>query len=178
MFDSLLLADAADLLEQARHRSCVLCTAESCTGGLIAALLTEIPGSSDVFLGGHVVYANEAKRRFLGVPHSLLSEYGAVSEPVARAMAQGAAESFAHIAEQRNVLAIAVTGIAGPDGGTPDKPVGTVHICAATHPGGAGAHHCFRFSGNRREIRLTSVREAVAMMREAISYTISRSMKH
>jgi nicotinamide-nucleotide amidase len=102
-----------------------LATAESCTGGLISNRVTDVPGSSAVFTHGFITYANEAKRDLLGVPQSLLDEHGAVSEPVACAMADGA------LCVSGADIAVAVTGIAGPDGGTPDKPVGTVWIAWA-----------------------------------------------
>ncbi|HTQ79072.1 MAG TPA: CinA family nicotinamide mononucleotide deamidase-related protein, partial [Thermoanaerobaculia bacterium] len=102
-----------------------LSTAESCTGGLLAERLTRVPGSSDYFLGGVVTYANSEKTRLLGIPATVLSEYGAVSEPVARAMAKGACRTFG------TDYGVGITGIAGPGGGSEDKPVGTVHIAVA-----------------------------------------------
>ena len=114
----LILDDA----EQARLR---ICTAESCTGGLVAALFTDIPGSSTVFDRGFVVYSNRAKEEMLGVPGDVLADYGAVSEPVARMMAEGALEA------SRANIAVAITGVAGPGGGTRMKPVGTVHVACA-----------------------------------------------
>lgn len=114
----LILDDA----EQARLR---ICTAESCTGGLVAALFTDIPGSSSVFERGFVVYSNRAKEEMLGVPGDVLADYGAVSEPVARMMAEGALEA------SRANIAVAITGVAGPGGGTRMKPVGTVHVACA-----------------------------------------------
>ena len=103
-----------------------LATAESCTGGLIAHTLTNVPGASDWFLGGVIAYANKAKTAFLGVPASLINKHGAVSTPVARAMAQGARKRF------KTDFAIATTGIAGPTGGTKEKPVGLVFIAVAS----------------------------------------------
>jgi nicotinamide-nucleotide amidase len=124
MFGEALLAEAKQVLERARSAGLRLVTAESCTGGLIAALLTEIPGSSDVVERGFVTYSNEAKEDLLGVPGDLIHQYGAVSERVARAMAEGALKhSLAHVA-------VAVTGIAGPGGGTAEKPVGLVYVAA------------------------------------------------
>src|SRR3984957_20914030 len=125
MFAAALLAQAEKLLADARAKGLKIATAESCTGGLIAGLLTEIPGSSDVVERGFVTYSNAAKEDLLDVPPDLIRQYGAVSEPVARAMAEGALKhSLAH-------LAVAVTGIAGPGGGTAEKPVGLVYIAAA-----------------------------------------------
>jgi nicotinamide-nucleotide amidase len=113
---------AALLLDHLRARKLRLATAESCTGGLIAALFTEIAGSSDVVDRGFVTYSNEAKMEMIGVPAGMLTEYGAVSEPTALAMAGGA------LLHSRADIAVAVTGIAGPSGGTIDKPVGLVHF--------------------------------------------------
>jgi nicotinamide-nucleotide amidase len=106
-----------------------LATAESCTGGLLANKITNVPGASGVFLQGFVTYANDAKSRALGVPAALIAQHGAVSEPVARAMADGA------LRESGADFALATTGIAGPSGGTPEKPVGTVFIALAIRDG-------------------------------------------
>jgi nicotinamide-nucleotide amidase len=114
----LILDDA----EKARIR---ICAAESCTGGLLSALFTDIPGSSSVFERGFVVYSNKAKEEMLGVPGDVLADYGAVSEPVARMMAEGALQ------QSRANIAVAITGVAGPGGGSPMKPVGTVHVACA-----------------------------------------------
>lgn len=120
-----LLQQATELLSAARAKGMKIAAAESCTGGLISALLTEIAGSSDVFERGFITYSNAAKMELLGVPEGLLKEHGAVSAPVAWAMAEGAIHhSHAH-------LAVAVTGIAGPGGGSPAKPVGLVYIAAS-----------------------------------------------
>jgi nicotinamide-nucleotide amidase len=120
------------------RRKLRIATAESCTGGLIAALLTEIPGSSDAFDRGFVVYSNRAKSDLLGVPGDLIADAGAVSEAVARSMAEGAVEnSNAH-------LAVSVTGVAGPGGGTKLKPIGLVHIAAARE-GRSIIHEAHRF---------------------------------
>ena len=128
-------------------------TAESCTGGLIAALLTSLPGSSGWFKGGITAYANDIKTSLLGVPEDMLAAHGAVSEAVAMAMAQGAANAL-HVSHS-----LAVTGIAGPEGGSPDKPVGTVWLgfCAA---GEVSARHC-RFAGDRDQVREQAAGEAL-----------------
>jgi nicotinamide-nucleotide amidase len=118
-----LAASVGSLL---RERGQTLALAESCTGGMIAKLVTDIPGSSDYFLGGVVSYGNAAKSELLGVREETLAAHGAVSEEAAREMARGALERFG------SGLALAVTGIAGPDGGTPEKPVGTVHFALAS----------------------------------------------
>ena len=125
MFSAALLAQAEKLLADARARELKIVTAESCTGGLIAGLLTEIPGSSDVVERGFVTYSNDSKHELLGVPNDLMIQHGAVSSEVARAMALGA------LRHARADLAVAVTGIAGPGGGTESKPVGLVHLAAA-----------------------------------------------
>ncbi|HEX9168145.1 MAG TPA: CinA family protein [Roseiarcus sp.] len=125
MFPPDLLVRAAELIVRYRSSGLMVATAESCTGGLIAALLTEIPGSSNVVERGLVVYSNTAKEELLGVPASTLARYGAVSEETARAMAEGALRA------SRGDVAISVTGVAGPDGGTATKPVGLVHFACA-----------------------------------------------
>jgi nicotinamide-nucleotide amidase len=125
MFTDAHLTQATALLAQLRSADQKIVTAESCTGGLIAGLLTEIAGSSDVVERGYVTYSNAAKSEVLGVPANLIADHGAVSAEVARAMAQGA------LKQSRANVAIAVTGVAGPSGGSDDKPVGLVHIAAA-----------------------------------------------
>lgn len=132
--------------------------AESCTGGWIAKACTDLPGSSRWFLGSAVVYANEAKTRLLAVPAALLQEHGAVSEPVARAMATGALERLG------GDLAVAVTGIAGPDGGTPEKPVGTVWLAWATRAAGSACEVSTRrvaLDGDRDAVRRRTVQLAL-----------------
>lgn len=124
-FDDELLERATALVQLYRGLGLKLATAESCTGGLTAALLTEIPGSSAVLDRGFVTYSNEAKQDLLEVPAALLDAHGAVSEPIARAMAEGALRSaHAHVS-------VSITGIAGPDGGSPEKPVGLVWFACA-----------------------------------------------
>ena len=125
MFDEQLLMLARLTLDEAQQRRLKIATAESCTGGLIAGLLTEVPGSSASVERGFIVYSNRAKEEMLGVPGDLIADMGAVSEPVARALAEGA------LRESRANLAVAVTGVAGPGGGTALKPVGLVHIAVA-----------------------------------------------
>lgn len=157
-----LVADAAELLAACRARGLTLATAESCTGGLIAALLTEAPGSSDAFERGFVTYSNAAKTETLGVPADVIERFGAVSEEVARAMAAGALQ------HSPADLSIAVTGVAGPGGGTPRKPVGLVHITAARRHGGI-LHRVIR-SGDigRGAVRRASVAEAFRLARELL----------
>lgn len=125
MFDRDTILAIKDVLDRARDGGLLIATAESCTGGLIAAALTSVAGSSDVFERGFVTYSNGAKHQMLGVPQDMIEAFGAVSEQVARAMAEGALQ---HSAAD---LAVSVTGIAGPGGGSRQKPVGLVHLAAA-----------------------------------------------
>ena len=158
MFSSPLLRLAEVVLAEARAQRLRIATAESCTGGLIGGLLTEIPGSSDVFERGFIVYSNRAKSDMLGVPGDLIADMGAVSEPVARAMAEGAVmNSNAH-------MAVAVTGVAGPGGGTALKPVGLVHIAAARENRSI-LHEAHRFGDiGRSEVRMKTVEAALLLL--------------
>ncbi len=157
MIDQAALDAAADLLERLRARGLRLATAESCTGGLIAAALTHIAGSSDVLDRGFVTYSNAAKSELLGVRAELIASHGAVSEPVAQHMAQGALErSFADIA-------VSVTGVAGPGGGSAEKPVGTVWFGVARR-GGTVRTECQVFGGDRGAVRLATVRHAFVLI--------------
>ena len=141
-------------------RQQTLATAESCTGGLVGAALTNLPGSSAWYLGGVVAYANELKIRLLGVPAAVLAAHGAVSLETARAMAAGAR------AATGADFAVAITGIAGPAGGTPEKPVGLVYIgVAAPHGTATFKHH---FSGSRAEIRQAATEAALRHLLEAV----------
>lgn len=162
MFSPAMMALAQSLLAEARTQGLHIATAESCTGGLIAALLTEIPGSSDVLDRGFVTYSNEAKAELLGVAASTLDVHGAVSEPVAREMAEGALRrSQAH-------LAVAVTGIAGPAGGSKDKPVGLVHLAAARR-GGETLHEVRHFGDiGRSAVRMKTVEAALLLLRRLL----------
>ncbi|MEN9452587.1 MAG: hypothetical protein RLZZ369_1646 [Pseudomonadota bacterium] len=135
-------------------RGWMMTTAESCTGGLIAGACTELAGSSLWFDRGVVTYSNEAKVDLLGVPAELLAQHGAVSEPVAMAMAQGA------LARSQAQIAVAVTGVAGPGGGSPDKPVGTVWLAWACHDGLVQAERHV-FGGDRAAVRSATVRCAL-----------------
>jgi nicotinamide-nucleotide amidase len=162
MFASPLLRLAEVVLAAAREKKLRIATAESCTGGLVAGLLTEIPGSSDVFERGFVVYSNRAKSDLLGVPGDLIADMGAVSEAVARAMAEGAVDhSHAH-------MAVAVTGVAGPSGGTKLKPVGLVHIAAARE-GRSILHEEHHFGEiGRSAVRLASVEAALLLLQRLL----------
>ena len=168
MFPPTLEADAAALLQRLRVAELVVATAESCTGGLICGLLTEIAGSSDVVDRGFVTYSNAAKTQMLGVPTELLDRVGAVSRETALAMAAGA------VANSRAQLAVAVTGVAGPGGGSVEKPVGLVHL-AVHHSGGASWHREQHYGDiGRSAVRMATVATALAMLAEALS-TVSRS---
>ncbi|MDP1782640.1 MAG: CinA family protein [Hydrogenophaga sp.] len=150
--------DIADLVlvlaRELKSRGWMMATAESCTGGLIAGACTDASGSSDWFERGFVTYSNAAKTELLGVPAELIEAHGAVSEPVARAMAAGA---ILHAPVQ---LTVAVTGVAGPTGGSADKPVGTVWFGWATPAGSFTEHR--RFDGDRAAVRAATVRHALA----------------
>ena len=162
MFSPALIGRAAAVLGNYRERAWRIATAESCTGGLVAGLLTEIPGSSDVIERGFVTYSNEAKVGLLGVPGELLAEHGAVSDPVARAMAEGALlRSNAHVA-------VSITGVAGPGGGSARKPVGLVHFGIAAE--GRPAGHLERRYGDlgRSAIRLAAVEDALELLESAL----------
>lgn len=157
MFDAMLIEKAERLLKTCGERHMRVATAESCTGGLIAALLTEIPGSSVVIGRSFITYSNRAKREVLNVPAELLQEHGAVSEQVVRAMAQNTFDmTTAH-------LTVAVSGIAGPGGGSAEKPAGTVHMATATADG--VTHMCHQFGDiGRTQVRLATVNAAMDMM--------------
>jgi nicotinamide-nucleotide amidase len=160
MFSERLIMLASLTIDDAAARRLRIAVAESCTGGLIAGLLTEIPGSSSVLERGFVVYSNKAKEEMLGVPGDLIADAGAVSEPVARAMAEGALEA------SRANIAIATTGVAGPGGGTPLKPVGLVHIAVARENRPV-RHQALRLGDiGRRRIREETIVAALDIARE------------
>ncbi|NJO56152.1 MAG: CinA family protein [Rhodospirillales bacterium] len=154
---------ATDILARCRQHHLLLATAESCTGGLIGALLTAIPGSSDVFDRGFITYSNPAKSDQLGVSRELLKAEGAVSEAVARAMAKGA------LAHSRAKVTVAVTGIAGPGGGSAGRPVGLVHMAAASAEPDTTLAEVHHFDGDRDEVRLATVRAACRLLLRIIA---------
>lgn len=160
MLPETLVADAASLLALLRSKTLKLATAESCTGGLIAAVLTDVPGSSDVFERGFVTYSNAAKSEAIGVDPAIVTKHGAVSEQTARAMADGA---LAHSAAD---IAVAVTGVAGPGGGSAEKPVGLVHIAAARKARPTEHKRCDFGDLGRSGIREATVLAAFAMVRK------------
>ena len=156
-----LLEEAAALLKRYEAEALRIVTAESCTGGLVAGLLTEVPGSSAVVERGFVTYSNEAKTEMLGVPAMLLAEYGAVSEPVARAMAEGA------LANSQADVAVAITGIAGPGGATATKPVGLVYLAVAQEGRTTALERRYGDLG-RGAIRERAVEDALRLLATAV----------
>ena len=162
MLSGSFVTRAEKLVAACRAAGIVLATAESCTGGLVAALLTEIAGSSAAFDRGFVTYSNAAKQDMLGVPESLLAAHGAVSEPCARAMALGAIE------RSGATLAVSITGIAGPGGGSPDKPVGLVHFARARRDGDVVPVEKRFGDLDRRAIRQAAVATALDLFEDAL----------
>lgn len=163
IFPDEMREEATALLDACKAQGLKIVTAESCTGGLIAGLLTDIPGSSSVVERGFVTYSNEAKSECLGVPEALIAAHGAVSENVARAMAEGALRA------SRTDLAVAVTGIAGPGGGSAEKPVGLVHLALARRGGDTRAR-AFRYGDlGRSMVRLRTVADAIGLLREGLA---------
>ena len=158
LFPDDLSAAAGALLERARRAGVRIATAESCTGGLVAALLTEIAGSSDVVERGFVTYSNAAKAGAIGVPPELIERHGAVSEPVARAMAEGA------LARSEAELTVAITGVAGPGGGLAEKPVGLVWFATARAGEATLAHEARYGDLGRSAVRLAAVRTALGLL--------------
>jgi nicotinamide-nucleotide amidase len=151
----------AQVADQLLSKKLMLATAESCTGGLIAAACTDLAGSSIWFERGFVSYSNAAKTELLGVPADLIETHGAVSEPVARAMVEGA------LRHSRAQVAVAVTGVAGPGGGSPDKPVGTVWFGWATPDGVVTDKRCF--DGDRQQVRDATVQHALLRLRQLLT---------
>ena len=161
MFPDDIESLARDVVRTAAARRLMIATAESCTGGLVSGALTAVPGSSVVVERGFVTYSNAAKTSLLDVPAELIEGHGAVSEAVARAMAEGA------LASSDAQVAVSVTGVAGPGGGTAEKPVGLVHFAAA---GPAGVMHVERRFGDigREAVRLESVRTALGLLMDRV----------
>ncbi|MFN7179214.1 CinA family protein [Hyphomonas sp.] len=158
MFPDRLRNLALLILDDAEQARLKIAAAESCTGGLVAALFTEIPGSSSVFERGFVTYSNKAKEEMLGVPGDVLADYGAVSEPVARMMAEGALQN------SRANIAVGITGVAGPGGGTKMKPVGLVHIACARE-NRAVVHEMLQLGDiGRSAIRMEAVETALKLI--------------
>jgi nicotinamide-nucleotide amidase len=162
LFAKPVLAKAQSVLSGAQAQGLKIATAESCTGGLLAACLTELAGASHVIERGFVTYSNEAKTAELGVPEALIQAHGAVSEQVARAMAEGA------IANSLADLALAITGIAGPGGASANKPVGLVHLALA-RKGRPTRHARAIFPGDRSAVRLAALDQALDLLFAEIS---------
>ena len=156
------ITEAAEtLIKLCIEKKLTVATAESCTGGLVAGALTDVPGSSAVFDRGYVTYSNAAKQQMLGVTAATLKRYGAVSRQTAEAMASGA------LTRSKVDLAVSITGIAGPDGGTAEKPVGLVHFAVAGRDG-SSMIAAKRFEGNRDEVRHQSVVQALRLLRDLV----------
>lgn len=163
MFPDKLRNHAMLVLDDAEQKRLKICTAESCTGGLLGGLFTEIAGSSSVFERGFITYSNRAKEEMLGIPGDVLADYGAVSEPVARMMAEGALEN------SRANIAVSITGISGPGGGTPMKPVGTVHIACARE-NRAVLHEMLQVGDiGRHEVRMAALETALRLIQAQIN---------
>lgn len=162
LFPPDFVRDAEMLLTRARSAGVRIVTAESCTGGLVAALLTEVAGSADVVERGFVTYSNAAKSEAIGVPPELIARHGAVSGPVARAMAAGA------LAASSAQLSVAITGVAGPGGGSPEKPVGLVWFATAREDGAIDALEQRFGDLGRSEVRLQAVRTALRLLSERL----------
>lgn len=151
---------AAEVIETCRNAGLMVATVESCTGGLVSATITAVSGSSDVLDRGFVTYSNEAKNELVNVPMPLIGAYGAVSAEVARAMAEGGVKN------SNAQVAVSITGVAGPGGGTADKPVGLVHFACAREGRETALHHEI-FSGDRDAVREASVLQALGMLIKA-----------
>ncbi len=162
MFSKKIQALATSVITSLNKQKKTIITVESCTGGLVAAALTSISGSSSVVFGGFVTYANEAKNQMAGVPMALIDEYGAVSEQVAIAMAKGA------LANTSAGIAISITGIAGPTGGTKEKPVGLVHFALAMGDNVFHSKELFGIDKSREFIREASVLRALKLVLEQL----------
>jgi nicotinamide-nucleotide amidase len=153
-------SEAEQLIEALRSKGLRMSAAESCTGGMIGCMMTSVPGSSDVFLGTAVTYSNDAKERILGVKHQTLMDHGAVSMETASEMAKGSVEVY------ESDVAVAVTGIAGPGGSTPEKPVGLVYIAVADGPRTVVTKNLFQ--GDRQSIRHQTAIEALKLLNELV----------
>ena len=162
IFNPQTISLAETLIGLCRARGFKIATVESCTGGLIAGTITSVSGASDIFEYGLVTYANEAKTKLVGVPSGLFLGVGAVSYDVARAMAEGA------VARYPVEAAVAVTGIAGPGGGSPDKPVGLVHIAAARRAH-ATITDCHVFPGDREAVRSATIDAALKLLTDLVA---------
>lgn len=161
---------AEEVVELLKMDELTVTTAESCTGGLVAARLVDVPGVSEVFKQGFITYSNKAKRKLLNVKKTTLKEFGAVSEKTAREMAKGA------ILASGADAAIATTGIAGPDGGTEEKPVGLVYIGVSVR--GQMYVEEYHFEGDRSEVRESTVQAALALLKKGLEETDGNDQDH
>jgi len=152
------LSEADDLIAVLKKKGLRMSAAESCTGGMIGTIITDVPGASEVFLGSAVTYSNESKERILGVSHQTLLDHGAVSEETAREMVLGSIDAYG------SDVAVAVTGIAGPGGATLDKPVGLVYIAVADGPRVVVTKNIFK--GDRAQVRESTAREAMSLLKD------------
>ena len=153
-------SEAEQLIEALKSKGLRMSAAESCTGGMIGCMMTSVPGSSDVFLGTAVTYSNDAKERILGVKHQTLMDHGAVSMETASEMAKGSIDAY------ESDVAVSVTGIAGPGGATPEKPVGLVYIAVADGPRVVVTKNLFQ--GDRQSIRNQTAVEAIKLLIELV----------
>lgn len=170
MFSQPLQDDAEQLLAQCRTRGMMISCAESCTGGLISALFTEIAGSSDVFERGFVTYSNEAKADLLGIPMEMIDQWGAVSIQVAHAMAIGALQ------HSRADISVSVTGIAGPGGGSADKPVGLVHLSVAQKNESLIDKVCQFGDIGRSNVRQSTIKAALELLKKSLEMESTQSL--
>lgn len=159
MYPEVLVIMAEDLIDVCREKGLHLTVAESCTGGLLAGCITSVAGASHVFERGYITYSNKSKGELLGVPAYVFMEHGAVSEPCAIAMAEGA------LTHAMAKLSVAITGIAGPDGGSDDKPVGLVFIACARE-GFETQLERHQFSGDRERVRIQAVESALRLLNQ------------
>ena len=144
------------------RRNYYMATAESCTGGLLGYYLTALPGASEFYLGGMIAYSNDLKMNLLDVPQEIFNAYGAVSKQTVKAMARGIRMSFAVKHNSRQIIGLSISGIAGPSGGTPEKPVGTV--CIGISIKGSEIAYCYQFDGSRNDVRKESARRALELL--------------
>ncbi len=159
-----LIAQLSTILEK---EALFLCTAESCTGGLLGHIITNFSGASAFYLGGQITYSNAAKKNWLGVAEKTLLKHGAVSEATVIAMADGIREAFAEVLPQEKLISLSISGIAGPTGGSKDKPVGTVWI-GISMAGLQKAHRCL-FKGDRENIKMQSAQKALALLLQELT---------
>jgi len=155
------------IASQLKANNLFLATAESCTGGLLGHLITNLPGSSDYYLGGQIVYSNHAKQLWLDVPIEILDTFGAVSRETVLAMAYGIRRAFAGKVDLKKIVGFSISGIAGPAGGTPAKPVGTVWMAISTHIHERA--YRFQFDGSRDEIKFQAALQALSILSKEIA---------